>query len=426
MSRMADWGNDLYTGKRSIDFVGKSKTWYIWSAVIMAVAALGFVVQPLNLSLEFTGGSEFRVATSGAPGDYADRATVAVRDVAGGDASANVSTLGGQTVRVQTEELSEGEAGEVRSGLAQAFDVETSQVSANFIGPSWGQTVSQQALRALVVFLVFTTAVMALYYRNVKMALSSMVALAHDMFITVGIYAWTGFEISPATMIGFLTVLGYSLYDTVVVFDHVKENTRAAFSNRRTTFARAANLAVNQTLVRSINTTVIAVLPIIAVLVIGFTVLGPGTLLDLSLALFIGMTVGAASSVFIATPLLVDLRRKDPEVIRLTEDAEKYQAHKARQPAMAGARSRPERSGAESPSSSPTETRPAKGETPYAGASTRDADDAGTTGEDGLVREAPSDPEVQTVTGRTVHKYAQSAGPRNQPKKTPRKRRGKK
>ena len=414
MSRMAQWGNDLYTGDRSIDFVGKSKTWYIASAVIMAIAALGFVVQGLNLSLEFTGGSEFRVVTQGAPASYEDDATSAVREVAGGSASANVTTIGGDTIRVQTEELDGDESREVARELASTFGVAQSEVSSNFIGPSWGASVSQQALRALVVFLVITTALMALYYRNWKMAVASMVALAHDMLITVGIYTWTGFEVSPATLIGFLTVLGYSLYDTVVVFDHVKENTRAAFQNKRSTFAHAANLAVNQTLVRSINTTVIAVLPIVAVLIIGFAKLGPGTLLDLSLALFIGMTVGAFSSVFIATPLLVDLRRKDADVVALDKAAGKH--HKAsavrervpaRVSAGAGAAAGSAAGGADDGS--------AVTEAPSRATSTTEGTSPSSSEESG---------EGQTVTGRKVHKYAQS-GPRNQPKKTARNRRGK-
>ncbi|WP_255218265.1 protein translocase subunit SecF [Janibacter terrae] len=401
-SRMAQWGNDLYTGDRSINFVGKSRTWYIISAVIMAVAALGFLVQGLNLSLEFTGGSEFRVATSGAPADYEDEATAAVREVAGNAASANVSTLGGTTIRVQTEELDGDQAREVAQQLATTFGVESNKVSSSFIGPSWGASVSQQALRALVVFIIITTALMALYYRNWKMAVASMVALAHDMLITVGIYTWTGFEVSPATLIGFLTVLGYSLYDTVVVFDHVKENTRAAFQNKRSTFANAANLAVNQTLVRSVNTTVIAVLPILAVLVIGFAKLGPGTLLDLSLALFIGMTVGAFSSVFIATPLLVDLRRKDPEVLALDKAAAKQPVRTPlRESVPAGA----------APTTTKGATPAASTSAPSTSVSSRDAEP--------VAGETP-----QTVTGRAVHKYAQSAGPRNQPKKTPRNRRG--
>lgn len=412
MSRMAQWGNDLYTGDRSIDFVGKSKTWYIASAVIMAVAALGFVVQGLNLSLEFTGGSEFRVVTQGAPASYEDDATSAVREVAGGSASAKVTTIGGNVIRVQTEELDGNESREVSRALARTFGVPQSEVSSSFIGPSWGASVSQQALRALVVFIVITTALMALYYRNWKMAVASMVALAHDMLITVGIYTWTGFEVSPATLIGFLTVLGYSLYDTVVVFDHVKENTRAAFQNKRSTFAQAANLAVNQTLVRSINTTVIAVLPIVAVLIIGFAKLGPGTLLDLSLALFIGMTVGAFSSVFIATPLLVDLRRKDPEVVALDKAAGKH--HKAsavrqRVPAGAGAGAAAGSAARGSDDGSGVTEAPSRATSATEGTSPSSSEESG---------------EGQTVTGRKVHKYAQS-GPRNQPKKTPRNRRGK-
>lgn len=420
MSRMAQWGNDLYTGDRSIDFVGKSKTWYIASAVIMAVAALGFVVQGLNLSLEFTGGSEFRVVTQGAPASYEDDATSAVREVAGGSASAKVTTIGGNVIRVQTEELDGNESREVSRALARTFGVPQSEVSSSFIGPSWGASVSQQALRALVVFIVITTALMALYYRNWKMAVASMVALAHDMLITVGIYTWTGFEVSPATLIGFLTVLGYSLYDTVVVFDHVKENTRAAFQNKRSTFAQAANLAVNQTLVRSINTTVIAVLPIVAVLIIGFAKLGPGTLLDLSLALFIGMTVGAFSSIFIATPLLVDLRRKDPDVVALDKAATKHQSSAARRtaPATVGAPTDAGSTGAGEGTATVGAT------TDRTVTTAGDSSGAATTRETAPPSSSADPDEAQTVTGRKVHKYAQ-AGPRNQPKKTPRNRRGK-
>ncbi|WP_068255962.1 protein translocase subunit SecF [Janibacter corallicola] len=407
MSRMTDFGNGLYTGAKSFDFVGKSKLWYVISAVIMVIAALGLVVQGLNLSLEFTGGSEFKVATSqSVPGNFESRATGAVREVAGAGASANVTSLGDSTVRVQTEELSSNESRAVSQELAKTFDVQTNKVSSNFIGPSWGASVTKQALRALVIFLLFTGLVMAAYYRNWKMAVASLVALAHDMLITVGIYTWSGFEVSPATMIGFLTVLGYSLYDTVVVFDHVKENTQAAFTNRRSTYGDAANLAVNQTLVRSINTTVIAVLPIIAVLVIGFAKLGPGTLLDLSLALFIGMTIGAVSSVFIATPLLVDLRRKDADVVALDKAASKHATR------TAAAEPAPVAAGVGAKGAAPTSATEPAGTT-----------GGGTPPSHGSTTGPPSGDDAQTVTGRKVHKYAQG-GPRNQPKRTPRKQRG--
>jgi preprotein translocase subunit SecF len=318
MINYSRFGNDLYTGKRSIPFVGNARRWYSISAVVLLVAVLGLVVQGLNFGLEFTGGSEFRVSAGKNVEGYEARARDAVGEVAPGE-SANITKLGtsSSTIRVQTEKLNEAQSDELRTALAEKFGVEREQVSASFIGPSWGQSVSQQALRALVVFLALVFVTMALYFRTWKMSLAAMVALVHDMVITVGIYAWVGFEVSPATMIGFLTVLGYSLYDTVVVFDKVRENTEEAFGNKRMSYAAAANLAVNQTVVRSINTTVVALLPIAAVLVMGFTVIGPGTLLDLSLVLFIGMAVGAYSSIFIATPLLVTLRAKEPKVVAL-------------------------------------------------------------------------------------------------------------
>ncbi len=407
MSRMADFGNDLYTGKRSIDFVGKAKTWYAISAVIMLIALAGFGVRGLNLGLEFEGGSEFRVSTTQTSGDYQQEATDAVREVAGPAASANVTLIGGNQVRVQTEKLPETEMNDVGSQLAQTFGVQASDVTQNTIGASWGASVSQQALRALVVFLVITAALMAVYYRNWKMSLAAMVALAHDMLITVGIYTWSGFEVSPATVIGFLTVLGYSLYDTVVVFDKVRENTSDAFETRRQTFAESANLAVNQTLVRSINTTVIAVLPIISVLAVGFARVGPGTLLDLSLALFVGMVVGAFSSVYIATPLLVHLRRRDADVVELDKVASRHHERVGdRTPATVGA---PAGAGASDAPSRPL--RSSSATTPTRG-----------DGAEAPVTPSPDLDAEQTVTGRAVHRYAQS-GPRNQPRRTPRSKR---
>ena len=301
---LATLGNDLYTGKRSVPVVPQRRRFYTASAVVMLIAVFGLVTQGLNLGLEFRGGSEFRVATASLPGDYeqvARGAVGATEDQRG----VNVTLVGNNVVRVQTERLSDTDSQNVRGDLAEAFGVAESEVSGTFIGPSWGASVSGQALRALVIFLVAVALVMTIYFRNWKMAAAALIALVHDMVITVGIYALSGFEVSPATMIGFLTVLGYSLYDTVVVFDKVRENTNEAFANGRLTFAQAANLAVNQTMVRSINTTVIGLLPIAAVLAVGAVFLGPGVLLDLSLVLFVGILVGAYSSIFIATPLLV-------------------------------------------------------------------------------------------------------------------------
>jgi preprotein translocase subunit SecF len=387
------FGNELYTGARSIPFVSRRRTWYAVSAVLLLVALLGLGVQRLNLGMEFTGGSEFRVSSAKDVTGYESRARDAVDSVKAGE-SANVTKLGTDTVRVQTERLDDAQSDRVRKALASEFQVDTEEVSASFVGPSWGRSVSEQALRALAVFLVLTFLVMALYFRTWKMSVAAMVALVHDMVFTVGIYALSGFEVSPATMIGFLTVLGYSLYDTVVVFDKVRENTHEALASGRMTYPEAANLAVNQTVVRSLNTTVIALLPIAAVLVIGFATIGPGTLLDLALVLFIGMAVGAYSSIFIATPLLVSMRLREPAVLELDRRAAKHRARRAKD--SKGSAEPPVGRGNEESALEPAAAPGADGPTPGAG--------------------------PPGGTARTVHPYAQS-GPRNQPRRPPRSRR---
>jgi len=377
-------GNDLYTGARSVPVVARRRRFYLGSAVLIAIALLGLAVKGINLSLEFKGGSEFRVSNVANTDNYEARA----RDAAGATQSGvNVTLIGGSTVRVQTERLDDQESAQLGQALAAEFGVPQQEVSATFIGPSWGATVSQKALQALVIFLLLVALVMAAYFRTWKMSVAALVALAHDLVITAGVYAWTGFEVSPATMIGFLTVLGYSLYDTVVVFDKVRENTAEAFANGRRSYASAANLAVNQTMVRSINTTVVALLPITAILVVGAFALGPGTLLDLSLVLFIGILVGGYSSIFIATPVLVSLRSREEPVVDLAKRAERHDARVARQAAQEEAAS-----GGEAVPSL------------HGGGSA-----------------APE--EGATLTGKAVHQYARS-GPRNQPRRAPKSKRG--
>lgn len=188
------------------------------------------------------------------------------------------------------------------------------QVTSSFIGPSWGADITSQALRGLVIFLFLAAIVMALYFRTWKMSAAAMVALLHDLVITAGFYGITGFEITPAAVIGFLTILGYSLYDTVVVFDKIRENTSEDGPESRRTFADSVNLAVNQTLVRSINTSVVAALPVASILFIGAFVLGAGTLRDIALALLIGILVGTYSTIFIAAPLYAQLRTGEPGI----------------------------------------------------------------------------------------------------------------
>ena len=316
MSRFASLGNRLYTGEKSLDIVGRQRRWYAISGVILLVSVGALLTRGLTLGLEFTGGSEFRVSNTKTTSDVIGAR--AVTDVVAG-AIPKVAKVGTDSVRVQTDKLSDTQTQQVRTNLATAYAVPLDNVTASFIGPSWGKSVSTKALTGLLVFLVLVAIVIAAYFRTWKMALAAIIALLHDLLITVGIYALLGFEVTPASVIGFLTILGYSLYDTVVVFDKVRENTAHITAQTKQTYSGAANLALNQTLVRSINTSVVALLPIGSILFIGALLLGAGTLKDLSLALFVGVAAGTYSSVFIATPLLADLREREPEMQALAK-----------------------------------------------------------------------------------------------------------
>lgn len=328
MANLATFGNDLFTGRRQIDFIGRRRRWYILSACLMVLAAVGLLGRGLNFSLEFTGGSQITVPGVTNTASYDTRAESAIKSVTHSDANAVVTKLGAHTISVQTKKLGNGTAAttdNVVSALANEFHVAKSNITSSFIGPSWGSTVTHKAVIALIVFLVFVSIVLALYFRTWTMAAAALIALGHDLLFTVGVYALTGLEVSPATMIGFLTILGYSIYDTVVVFDKVRENEAEAFATGRRSFDQAANYAVNQTLVRSINTSIVALLPIFSILVIGYIFIGPSTLLDIAVALFIGIAIGTFSSIFIATPALTDLRRREKNVKDLSRRAQAFQ-----------------------------------------------------------------------------------------------------
>jgi preprotein translocase subunit SecF len=309
MSKLKEIGNDLYSGKKSIDVVGRRKIFYIIGiAVVIASILVPIVKGGFNFGIEFRGGSEFRI--DGVAGTSQQVATQAVQSVEPGSAPL-VTTVGLDSVRVQTEQLDDVTSEEVRIALADAYGVDSGAVTSSFIGANWGADVTEKAIIGLVVFLLLVSLLMALYFRTLKMSVAALVALVHDMVVTLGIYALVGFEITPAAVIGFLTILGYSLYDTVVVFDKVRENTLDVEFSETTTFASQVNLAINQTLVRSVNTSVVAVLPVASILFIGAAVLGAGTLRDIALALFIGIIAGTYSSVFLAGPLYVDLRSRE-------------------------------------------------------------------------------------------------------------------
>ena len=310
----SEFGNALYTGEKSINFIRRRKTWYAISAVLILIAILGPLLRGgFTFGIEFTGGSQFQVHLAQGQDRDPQIAEEAVREVLPSSAP-RVSQLGATDIRVQTEALKDAENQEVTAALAERFGVEEADVTYSFIGPAWGQDITRQAIIALIVFIVFATLVMALYFRTWKMSLAAMLALFHDLIITAGIYGLSGFEITPAAMIGFLTILGYSLYDTVVVFDKIRENTSPGEMSGRRTFAESVNLGVNQTLVRSINTSIVALLPVGSILFIGAFVLGAGTLRDISLALFIGIFVGAYSTIFIAAPVYSQLREGEPAI----------------------------------------------------------------------------------------------------------------
>jgi preprotein translocase subunit SecF len=309
MSKLKELGNDLYSGKVSFDFVGRRKLWYSIALLVVAFSILAPVLKGgFNFGIEFRGGSEFRI--DGVSNLSQEIAREAVQSVESG-IEPIVTSVGLDSVRVQTEQLDDVTSEEIRIALGSAYQVESSAVTSSFIGANWGADVTEKAIIGLVAFLVLASLFMALYFRTVKMSVAALVALAHDMILTLGIYALSGFEITPAAVIGFLTILGYSLYDTVVIFDRIRENTLDVEFSETTTFASQVNLAINQTVVRSINTSIVAVLPIASILLIGAVILGTGTLRDISLALFVGVMVGTYSSVFLAGPLYVHLRERE-------------------------------------------------------------------------------------------------------------------
>lgn len=314
MSTKLSFGDRLYRGEKSFNFVQNRKRWYALSAVLIVASIFALGVKGLDLGIEFKGGSEFVLNKSGISVPDA-RAAMAKAEVPGDPI---VQTVGSTKVRIQTGALTNAQSSKVLDVLSSTFGLAKADIDTRLIGPSWGREITRKAATALIAFLIIIILFLSVTFEP-KMAIAAIIALFHDVFITVGIYALVGFEVTPATVIGFLTILGYSLYDTVVVFDKVRENTRGIAGGSRYTYSDAANLAVNQTLVRSINTSIVALLPVAAILFVGAGVLGAGTLKDLSLALFIGLAVGTYSSIFVATPFLAAMREREPAMRALAK-----------------------------------------------------------------------------------------------------------
>jgi preprotein translocase subunit SecF len=308
MSSLGDLGGRLYRGEVSINFVGRQRTWYTISGLILLIAIVALSTRWLNFSVDFKGGS---ILQFNAPGATLAQLHDAVANSPAGS-QAIIQHVGiGAHWQIQSAKLDFAQLQQVERAITGA-GIHATGFSPSFVSGTWGSEITGKALKALIVFFVVIVIYLSIAFEW-KMATAAFIALIHDIVITVGVYSLFGFTVSPASVIGLLTILGYSLYDTVVVFDKVRENTAGLLGTGRSTYSQAANLALNQTLIRSINTSLIALLPVAAILFIGSAVLGPGELQDLALVLFVGMLSGTYSSLCIATPVLADLKEREPQ-----------------------------------------------------------------------------------------------------------------
>ena len=300
----------LYRGEVSINFVGRQRLWYMMSGIILLVSVVALLTRGLNFSQEFTGGSSFTfpAASSVNQGDISR----VVTEAGGGDSTVQYISGSVHQWTVQTATLNSTVSQKVADALVRAFHLQANSMTTSLVGPTWGGQITSKAIEALIIFLVVIVLYLSVAFEW-RMAIAALIALMHDILITIGVYSLTGFSVSPTSVIGLLTILGYSLYDTVVVFDKVRENTAGLLTTQRSTYSDAANLALNQTLIRSINTSLTALIPVATILFVGAGLLGAGTLKDLALVLFVGMLSGTYSSIFIATPVLADLKEREPQ-----------------------------------------------------------------------------------------------------------------
>jgi preprotein translocase subunit SecF len=306
----------LYHGETAFDFVGRRKVWFALSGLVILIGLVSLITQGLNYGIDFKGGTSYEVR---APGVSVGEARGALRDV--GLGSAKIQIEGSDLLRVQADSQSAEEQARVSETLARLARVEPTQVSTNDVGPSWGKEVTNKARNALIVFFVLITIYISLRFEW-KMAVAALAAVVHDILVTVGVYSLSRFEVTPATVVAFLTILGYSLYDTIVVFDKVEENARGLSAQRRMTYSDTVNLSMNQVLMRSLNTSLVAILPILSVLLVGAGVLGATTLKDFGLALLVGLITGAYSSIYIASPILAVLKEREPQYASIRQRIE--------------------------------------------------------------------------------------------------------
>ncbi|MEU9593651.1 protein translocase subunit SecF [Streptomyces sp. NPDC048219] len=309
MSKLGKLGARLHHGEVGYDFIKNRKIWYGISILITITAIVGLAVRGLHMGIEFQGGAVFTTPKNMSAS--VSQAETYAEEASGHDAI--VQKLGDGSLRIQIAGIDTDKSDQIKDDLSQDLKVDAEKINADLVGPSWGDQIANKAWQGLAIFMVLVVIYLAIAFEW-RMALAAFIALIHDITITTGIYALVGFEVTPGTVIGLLTILGYSLYDTVVVFDSLKEQTKDITKQTRWTYSEIANRSINSTLVRSINTTVVALLPVGGLLFIGGGVLGAGMLNDISLSLFVGLAAGAYSSIFIATPLVADLKEAQPQM----------------------------------------------------------------------------------------------------------------
>jgi preprotein translocase subunit SecF len=404
-------GGRLYRGEVSIDFVGRRRLWYTISAFILVISIVAVIVRGLSFSVEFKGGAVFTFPSSSASLSQVQDAVDS-----GGISGAIVQQTHGEKNgwQVQTKALTGAQTIALEKTLSSKLDVNSNDITVTTVGPSWGSQISGKAVEALIAFMIVIVIYLSIAF-ELRMAIAAFVALLHDLVIATGIYALAGFQVSPATVIGLLTILGYSLYDTVVVFDKVRENTAGLLSGARTTYSQAANLALNQTLVRSINTSIIALLPVLGILVVSTSLLGANNELEeLALVLFVGMLSGTYSSIFIATPVLADLKERQPQ----------YQALAKRVSVRASGGRAARRAAAKAEVAGP---RPgaAAGELPPAPIGEEEQDDVDFAAQDEVEGPEPSADELTATASRAPGASASRGvpgavrpGPRQQPRRS--------
>ncbi|MFF0720130.1 protein translocase subunit SecF [Micromonospora sp. NPDC003816] len=305
----------LYRGEAGLNIVGRRKMWFTIAAVLATIALASVIFTGFKLGIEFAGGNSFQIPTSVGTLQDAEAATKDVVAAQGGQVvtAQQVGGGGGNFYELRTTELNGEQVQAVKTALGQQFTIDPESISSNRVSEAWGSQVTNRALLGLVIFLALVTVYLVLRF-ELNMAIAALFSLLMNLVLTAGIYSIVGFEVTPSTIVGFLTILGFALYDVVVVFDKVQENTRGITANNNQTYGEAANLAVNQSLMRSINTSVVALLPVGAILFIGAGLLGAGTLKDLGLVLFVGMAMAFITSITLATPLLVVLKNRDPRI----------------------------------------------------------------------------------------------------------------